>query len=488
MTHLRPTGIFVCIIALVASHASRALNSTASVELTCLPGNAYLKSLVDSRFIDLYELPNMDTGKCVGEWSVYGGCCSVESLAKLVQTRDKEYMVRSEALDTELMAIQDMATKAAEKYNKTKFIEYGNFLRFSVQDVATTRMFFEASFIDFTNWIQQLSKILIEIKTSHQRCNKKFDQLRSASYCSMCSARSQIFFDQNRLLINERDCRDAIGSCDAFWNSLILIDSGFTKFERFLAEFSTKESLKFNNGIPVVSSSDIRHLSAMLDKLGIKRPIFMPQVKKDVNGQISVFIETVREKEFSKGSFKEVAALCEATVNFSSDLYLSDVEDAKKQAAYNGPRFKGSLKVSTDANSLQKTVTIQHTNSKMTWVTKPSANLVSEVASKPQTAQQVDQLNKTAPQNSVYLAKIATPVVKIQATASDQAIKYLKTNFKPRALFSSPSFDPFDNIGTSFLQSSISGTSDTIVCPIKICFKFNFSPLHKCMSLELKFP
>ena len=211
------------------------------------------------------EDPVYDVEHCGQEWADFGTCCGLDNLLdqakletrridrateKLISSierysRDfKELLKSSEEMgdggreieDANLRKVRGALEKLlkAKKSKSRKIREraFSNFILRKKIDALSSKIMMvrriagNREAISFS--ANQLAAISNgEFRRKTEACWKGMKELRSSSYCSVCSSRAAVFFKEDKILIGENACNSIISQCEASFRMLF---NFYTKF------------------------------------------------------------------------------------------------------------------------------------------------------------------------------------------------------------------------------------------------------------------
>jgi len=95
-------------------------------------------------------------------------------------------------------------------------------------------------------WVKKESLSVVDDQV---KCVNKISEVRMNSVCYTCSARASVFFDKDKLNVDERTCRDVISECSSSWIRMTQYLDYINKFNAILSQLEKKTGIKFSEAI-----------------------------------------------------------------------------------------------------------------------------------------------------------------------------------------------------------------------------------------------
>lgn len=191
-----------------------ALSQFGTSSSKCLEKNNFLGQLARASPIPvaIYDTPNIprpeEQRQCGSEWVGHGTCCNTRDLLFYFQMEKK-------LIDLDFLKKRESILKMhSALFNISK----------------TDNIPQEAKYL--------LSKTLLEIRDIYTRCQNAYLSIRGPALCSVCSGRSEIFFNdvKDKLLIDLATCKSVISSCQPAFETHQSILNSFDKVVEGLAK------------------------------------------------------------------------------------------------------------------------------------------------------------------------------------------------------------------------------------------------------------
>ena len=202
-----------------------AVSSSAEGKVCRRSMNPFMPSLL-SQGVKLNTEPVLTTNRCGMEWKTHGTCCDEASLIKFVTEEDNQLVSNSNNLLTEvrlvISAIRQtlfkMESQKSKFEGKKKVIDLfkaafsvvGDFFKSLVKNIG-----------DLAQLQSDFNREKQDIEQNQSGCLRKVQKLRASSLCSVCSARSHVFFFEAKAIIGMPTCRSVIDACHEYWVSLV---------------------------------------------------------------------------------------------------------------------------------------------------------------------------------------------------------------------------------------------------------------------------
>ena len=208
------------------SKISNFISEPSQAEAGCSSqNNPFLKTLVDHHVM-LNPEPVRATNTCGDEWKTFGTCCLESSVLAFAKKDSQEFTEGNQRFTQQLADLVRAIFAASFKLNRRAGGPVRRQLR--LFDLSSKRL--SSPFAHIIEKIQEFKTINSkfdserkEIAKHQSTCLDKLVELRMASFCSICSSRSSVFFRDNRALISMSTCRSIIGECHNYWASTIRV-------------------------------------------------------------------------------------------------------------------------------------------------------------------------------------------------------------------------------------------------------------------------
>ena len=178
----------------------------------CISKNPFLKDMASSTplHVEIFDSPSkVDIQHCKSEWKAHGTCCNQEDLSSifklesmLIESNEasltkavKEIRKSIEQTTDILVAHPSKSDKSAEiRANLKKYVTLSAFANF---------------------------------KKESQKCWSYMKKARASALCTICSGRSEHYFDNGKIIVPQDMCQSAIENCELFFIKLSIIIKKF---------------------------------------------------------------------------------------------------------------------------------------------------------------------------------------------------------------------------------------------------------------------
>lgn len=186
-----------------------ALLVAASRTAGCANNNSQI-ILLQKENVVLLQTPSFATTSCGEEWRRYGTCCDSKTLGLAVNLDRDQIKALNMSIAQKLVKIEDLLSPTIESMRYV--------LTNPLSPPYDSRALLVAPENDPFTGLQARSAL--NISAVFSKCWSHMTTVRSASVCTACSGRSQVFFKQKNLLLTDTACTGVIDSC--FSNFILL--------------------------------------------------------------------------------------------------------------------------------------------------------------------------------------------------------------------------------------------------------------------------
>ena len=204
------------------------------------------------RMVTIYQSPVIIDNVCGGEWKTFGSCCELKAVEDYAR---KDKAMIEEAVNRVVKTIQTTAQKFIQLFEKSK-----NFLKKRKPGSELLANAFSDSKLDgFKEDLKSFIKRQ-DLSSDFNRCWQHMAMIRSRSFCSVCSGRSQNFFSQTQKgIISQDTCSSILSLCSESFSSLVRFIQGLDTFQQsFIEHFGSRR----NNLI-----SELQNLDKVTDSI-----------------------------------------------------------------------------------------------------------------------------------------------------------------------------------------------------------------------------
>src|SRR3990167_3268437 len=260
--------------------------------------------------VQIYERPQKHSKVCQLEWDTFGRCCEEESLhhhLKQKRERNQQALVqlREEirSIHGRLVELREVQIDRPLKQLQDELATLGSglTLRENVNPNSSTVKQTLKSLDKNLLKIQQNSEPLIQ---GHEKCVQSVNEINSKSACSICSGRSDDFFNKDgKLKFTERSCRRFLGDCEQALNLI----TGVAVDARIFG--LSMQQLRKSLGLPFDVAPKEISITMNLDSFITNRNL-IPIMNK------------CGKRKLQDCSFEHVAALCEQFIHIQAQTYI----------------------------------------------------------------------------------------------------------------------------------------------------------------------
>src|SRR3990167_5509675 len=165
---------------------------------------------------------------CAIEWSKSGTCCDPDSASDFIQQKQnanalslRDMLSEIRSLDTNMEAFLAKRLKAIRlpaDYNvgdlEPSMTKVDNY--FQQQTLPALK----AATIELIKLLASWENKMVQ---DNQGCMKKLDSVVYAGTCSICSGRSEQFFQGGRIKMAEQTCRSILSECGSTWHRMVMV-------------------------------------------------------------------------------------------------------------------------------------------------------------------------------------------------------------------------------------------------------------------------
>ena len=192
------------------------------IRKTCQNKNPVLNKLQLLNPAIIYPRPVPESLHCSPEWSLFGTCCNPKQLLAYVQANSK---VIDNAVASTVTIVSETSNLVNQliAHSAIAFKQNSKELKKNPVDHAIGKT--------FSNWVQ--SSTIFNMVTSKVNGSKNlFESLmttcwdhmkafRASSTCSTCSGRSEAFFKDGKIIIDQNTCSQVLENCGRSFNQLV---------------------------------------------------------------------------------------------------------------------------------------------------------------------------------------------------------------------------------------------------------------------------
>ena len=302
-----------------------------------------------SQGVKLNSEPTNQTNRCGSEWKTHGNCCDEASLIKHLTEEDKELKESSQSLLTEMEQVIKALWKTLfgmekQKDNSEGKKKFGQIIKKAVSVVGD---FFKSLFKnigDLAKLNRDFNREKEDIEKYQKGCLNKVQQLRASSLCSVCSARSQVFFHGGKAVMDMPTCRSVITECHEYWKSLVnLINTASSASE------SIDEARKILRVPPKTTA--IRYLKKWIDEKNLEHGLENCKSVKDCSNKDAGFIceSLIRIQDLSSIEKQTTEVLGQQTKSFQKLAQIVDPLNLNKKWSESNFRRRLSWDPKSDA-------------------------------------------------------------------------------------------------------------------------------------------
>ena len=253
----------------------------------------------------------ISTDHCVPEWSSFGTCCESEQIVDYIEEKLSLNRLALKAVVNEVSSLEAKLIKFEKTHRLQGTASVGNGVSFST--AGSPLLGFEGTPVKIKEMSQKIGKAIIDSLLQNvefqQKCVAKINSVISKSACSICSGRSDDFFNKDgKLDLSEGLCRSVLEDCSEAWMSMVrmVVDvRGYTKLIRQLNPDGDKDGILEEKGFTMNLDSFI------------------------TNRNLIPILDNCRGSSLANCSFEHVAALCEQFIHIQAPTYI---ESSQSQA------------------------------------------------------------------------------------------------------------------------------------------------------------
>lgn len=183
---------------------------------SCSKKNPFLELIKITTFkpIEIYKSPVKDISidHCKYEWDEFGTCCNQEQLVAANQREVEEIETNRGKLDEVTKEIKEAASRILAWLEDHSSVKGSEILYESVSKYVT---------LDAHDLIGNSSK----------KCWDYMSRMRASALCSICSGRSEQYFNKSKILISPDTCSSSVAECEGFFRDYDNIMRGFLKIQ-----------------------------------------------------------------------------------------------------------------------------------------------------------------------------------------------------------------------------------------------------------------
>ena len=186
---------------------------------------------LEQKGVQILKNPVTSTNKCGEEWRVYGTCCGVNSLIQYAQKDSKE--IFDSVRDSLKVLIKSINT-FSELFTNVDYLRKRRRIDLSLGEQKLIKATSKPNLADLIQMIDSFKETnghndernLIK---EYTKCWDHITQIRSASLCSTCSARSHIFFLGKKAVIDAPTCNSILNKCSVTFTTIITFIRGLDR-------------------------------------------------------------------------------------------------------------------------------------------------------------------------------------------------------------------------------------------------------------------
>ena len=259
----------------------------------CADLNPFLREMVRLNKIAVVDEPVTVTSYCRSEWAEHGSCCQPQSAVHFAQVDSMHLTLITQAIAGAMSAQRKFLNKI--RSDLKRWVEKSPLK--APEKTQIKQRFYSA--IDSIGEVKQ---------AVHSKCwVTEFGRLRSASLCSTCSGRSNIFFKDGKALVTRDTCTKMVKNCFPSINQIVNFIMAAEEFFTLLNYLG--EKMKLDLGLMSKSS----HLKKIFDALK----------KKQVTSSLKDYIKDQKKSD----SQKSANALCLEFMALNKDPFIFQIVD-----------------------------------------------------------------------------------------------------------------------------------------------------------------
>ena len=312
------------------------------IDSECARKNVFLGKLAKNG-VRIFQYPQRNGQKCQAEWESHLTCCETSSLEKYAihdsgNIRDymdqlvKEIKLAAYSLVLFVEKVQDFESYPVTwvKFKRLDTIE--KIANFSKTEELKRSL--GQDLIELREFVDELTEITKTFSSVQSKCANRMNSMRSSSLCFTCSGRSEVFFSENKAILDMKDCTNFIHDCFDAWTMLIQIMNGMKRGRDIV------ESVKFY--YPDISypykGFAISKLIDWMENLGIQNDISLCKSKAslcdyETKKNICENILNLEEKTYLENSFEFLRSGRRDELLMQIDLFSNRkvMKDEKKE-------------------------------------------------------------------------------------------------------------------------------------------------------------
>ena len=197
-----------------------------------LRSNPFVKDLFIHN-ITMAEIRHESTSGCKFEWNTHGTFCDEEKLLNFSKSDQSKIQASVKTVLEELSKISQLLLAVEgeiKQENKT-----------NPKKIAFYREWVNPVHQEFVKMVESFSSREYSGRQSFNKCWDTMAKIRSNSLCSICSARSEVFFREEKALVSEKKCDKVMEDCIPSFKEIF---SFLTNLELFLEKLGEFKSMK----------------------------------------------------------------------------------------------------------------------------------------------------------------------------------------------------------------------------------------------------
>ena len=166
--------------------------------------------------IAVFKKPLKLSSHCLGEWNVHGTCCKPSEIVAFVK---KDALAIDEAVKEVSRILKQQSQLFVSVYNLAREIRAKNL---TLDTIAKPFLEKLANLNEYNmNFFHDILRPGSNFTSDMDRCWSHMKKIRSASVCSICSGRSESFFEGKRGIILPDTCSDTLEKCKQSFISML---------------------------------------------------------------------------------------------------------------------------------------------------------------------------------------------------------------------------------------------------------------------------
>ncbi len=201
------------------------------------------------------DQPSTDktSGKCLGEWNVFGTCCPVKDVVEHAELDKSKIDAAVDSVKKQLAQLKISLSELREYLLHELYMPNTTISTIENARKAVQELFDQQLFEDyFGNLVDMTDGDLALFNASLTTCWQQIVKSRAAAICGTCSGRSSYFFKNSKGLISQEFCNEIMAQCATTLPTLLEILIGLYKAEPLLQKlsvdtrFGLRTSLSYN--------------------------------------------------------------------------------------------------------------------------------------------------------------------------------------------------------------------------------------------------